>query len=543
MNLPERARPRAQQPANLQACLLCRRGVKVWTLRRPGTDALRFKGSKRGLVRGILTLILLTCLTPVGSCLAQTDFISQASQLELQGRFKQAAALLTQALAGKSLPVSQRKQIEFELERLVRIRKDFPYTKEELFGNLKKAVRDLTRAEFEQWITEGRFDVRVIDGKQRFMGSSVSNLFFRHAELNARRLPPRDTTKHDRTVLDTVIAIQQAAREEGMPYVLPKHFRMKMTVTAQAGAAPAGEIIRAWLPVPRHYPFQTDFELRSASPAVKQLNSRDSRIRAAYLERPARKGKPTEFKIEYEYTAHGVWFEVKPEDVRACDANDPTVKPWLAEAPHIVFTPEMQVLSQQIAGFEINPYLKAKRFHEWIADNIKYSYSIEYSTIRNISDYCRAHGYGDCGQEALLFMTLCRLNGIPARWQSGWSTFAGAKTIHDWCEIFVAPYGWMPVDPYMGIWAMRYATTLTRQQRRTVRDFYFGGLDQYRMAANGDHCQELDPPQQSLRSDTVDFQRGELEWGNRNIYFDRYSWKLDAQGDDAAKSPKTGGVK
>jgi hypothetical protein len=84
----------------------------------------------------------------------------------------------------------------------------------------------------------------------------------------------------------------------------------------------------------------------------------------------------------------------------------------------------------------------------------------------------------------------------------------------------------MPVDPYMGIFAMRYAPSLTPEQRRLVRDFHFGGLDQYRMAANSDHNQTLAPAKRTMRSDTVDFQRGELEAGGRNIYFDRYSYSL-----------------
>jgi len=124
-------------------------------------------------------------------------------------------------------------------------------------------------------------------------------------------------------------------------------------------------------------------------------------------------------------------------------------------------------------------------------------------------------------------MALCRLNGIPARWQSGWDTFPNSTTIHDWCEIYLAPYGWMPVDPYMGIYAMRYATTLKDEQRREIRDFFFGGQDWYRMAANSDHNQPLTPPKNSMRSDDVDFQRGELEWGDHNIYFDQYSYHLD----------------
>ena len=68
-----------------------------------------------------------------------------------------------------------------------------------------------------------------------------------------------------------------------------------------------------------------------------------------------------------------------------------------------------------------------------------------------------------------------------------------------------------------------------RQARREFRDFYFGGLDQYRMAANSNHNQALTPPKQSVRSDDVDFQRGELEWDGHNIYFDQYTYSLSLE--------------
>jgi transglutaminase-like putative cysteine protease len=186
----------------------------------------------------------------------------------------------------------------------------------------------------------------------------------------------------------------------------------------------------------------------------------------------------------------------------------------------------MRKLSNEIAGGETNPALLARKFYDWIARNIQYSYAVEYSTIRNLGEYCRVKGYGDCGQAAFLFITLCRLNGIPARWQSGWNTFPGFHTIHDWTEIYLAPYGWMPVDPYMGVFATRYAPALSPEQRRCVMDFYFGGLDQHRLSANSDHNQPLVPAKKSIRSDPVDFQRGELEWGENNLYFDQFTYKL-----------------
>jgi transglutaminase-like putative cysteine protease len=458
-------------------------------------------------------------------CLADTDVMSQVNQLELNGKFKEAAASLTKALDSKSLPKSDRKKLEFELDRLERIKKDFPYSAEELFNELNGSVKDLTRDEFDRWVNEGRFDTREIDGERRFMTSSVSNLFFRYPELNPRRTPPKETAELEKLRLETARAIKKAALEEKKPYVLPKRFHVTMTVTAKPTAARPDEIIRAWLPIPRRYPFQDGFELISTSSKALHLDDENTPIRSLYLEQPAKKGQSTPFKVEYNYTTFGVYFSVNPSDVQPCP-DDPNLKPFLREAPHVVFTPEIKALSEKIAGGETNPYLKAKKFYDWIAGQIKYSYAIEYSTIRNISDYCRTKQYGDCGQEALLFMTLCRLNGIPARWQTGWNTCPGDKTIHDWSEIYIAPYGWIPVDPYMGIFSMRYANTLTPDQKKEVRDFFFGGLDWYRMAANSDHNQTLTPPKRSMRSDDVDFQRGELEWGNHNIYFDQYSWSL-----------------
>jgi len=457
---------------------------------------------------------------------AQGQVWDEADRLESQGRFKEAAAVLTKALANPPSTPAERKQLEFDLDCLERIRKDFPFSKEDLFAELKKAVKDLTAEEFEQWVQEGRFDSREIDGRRCFMISSVSNLYFRYPELAPRRLPPKNTVALQKARVESCAAIRQAALAKKEPYVLPKRFNVTMTVTAKANAAPTGEIVRAWLPIPRRYPFQDYFELISTSPPLRSIAEPESSIRSVYLEEAAKANRPTEFKIEYDYTTYGVWFDLKPGMVSA-EVQDPAAKRFTQEGPHVVFTPELRALSQQIVGDETNPCVKAKKCFDWIAENIKYSFAIEYSTIGNISDYCRSRGYGDCGQEAMLFIALCRLNGIPARWQTGWNTFPGDKDIHDWSEIYLAPYGWVPVDPYMGIFAMRYAMALTPEQRRAIRDFYFGGLDQYRMIANCDHNQKLSPPKQSLRSDNVDFQRGELEWGTHNIYFDQYSFKLD----------------
>jgi len=410
-----------------------------------------------------------------------------------------------------------------------RVRYDYSLTREELYHRLSDSLRDLTPAEFDRWIAEGRFDSMKIDGADRYVGASVSNLFFRHPELRSRRLHGKDEKPEQQGRLRVAREIKDAARQAGSPYVLPHHFRCTMTVTADGDAAPPGATISAWLPIPRRYPFQNGFTLASSSSPILDTEPETSPIRSVYLTQPVAANQSTQFQITYDYTNSGVWFALDPAKVQPADLSDPELKEFTLEAPHVVFTEKIKRLASEVAGGTTNPMLKAKALYDWIGANIQYSYAREYSTLTNLSDYCLTHRYGDCGQEAMLFITLCRSQGIPARWQTGWNIFPGAKDIHDWTEIYLAPYGWLPVDPWAGIFATQYSDSLTPAERVELRDFYFGGLDYYRMAANSDHSQALTPPKKSARSDDVDFQRGELESGGRNIYFDKYHYDLKAQ--------------
>jgi len=464
---------------------------------------------------------------------SQPAVLRNAAALEEQGKFTEAAQVLQDHLATYrgTLSGDQEKEILFAMDRLDRIRKDYSLTKAELFKSLKESIEGLTEEEFESWVRAGWFDSRVIDGQLYFVYTSRSNLFFRHPELEARRRPHKDTSKFDQAVWQSYLRIKELGAKSMDRLVGPRRFKATMTVTVKANAVPPGETLRCWLPYPRIYPHQTDVELLASSSPVVWMAEPLSPIRSVFLEQKAERDKPTVFRIEYLYTTYAVNNIVEPPRAVPYDPKqDPEVACYIAERPpHVVFTEEIKQLSKKILEGETNPYLKVKRLYDWIAENILYSYAREYSTIANLGEYCLKQGYGDCGQEALLFITLCRWNGIPARWQSGWLTMPGGKTLHDWTEVYIKPYGWIPVDPYMGLWAVRYATTLTPEQRAALKEFYCGGLDGYRMIANADHSMELFPSKRSLRSDNVDFQRGELEYGTTNIYFDRYDYELSVE--------------
>jgi transglutaminase-like putative cysteine protease len=450
--------------------------------------------------------------------------VTRAAFLEESGRFREAEALLDSAVA--TAGSDRVNLLSFERDRLQRIRIDFPLSRDRLFARVRAALPDLSEAEFNRWITEGRFERRSFDGTDRFASIARSNLFWRHPELNSRRVSPPDDSAFEHAIWEAARRVTEAARAAGTPYVLPHRFRVVMEVTADSGAANAGDTVRAWLPIPRSYPHQTDFRLLSSSPPVLELAADNTPIRSAYMEQIARDGYPTLFSITYEYTSSGVRLDPDPAPVVPSDPSDPELAPFLAEGPHVQFTDTLRRVSKAVVGDETNPLEKARKIYDWISTKFLYSYAVEYSTMRNISDACLRNGHGDCGMHALLFITLCRMNGIPARWQSGWFTFPGGKTIHDWAEIHIAPTGWMPVDVDMGVFAARYYTSLSAEQREELRKFFFGGLDPWRIAANSDHNRELTPARRTFRSDPVDFQRGELEAGGKNIYFDRFSYSL-----------------
>lgn len=58
-----------------------------------------------------------------------------------------------------------------------------------------------------------------------------------------------------------------------------------------------------------------------------------------------------------------------------------------------------------------------------------------------------------CSDAVALFITLCRAAGIPTRYVGGIFCLEDKDAItqsHSWAEIYLPPYGWVPVDPTLG---------------------------------------------------------------------------------------------
>jgi transglutaminase-like putative cysteine protease len=298
--------------------------------------------------------------------------------------------------------------------------------------------------------------------------------------------------------------------------VLPQQVRITQSLTVKAGAVPAGEAVKAWLPYPRAIPGQQeDIRLVASEPATHEVAPDSALQRTVFMQQPAVAGEPTKFSITYEVTIYARYQPADPGKVLPATIT-PELAPYVSERlPHIAFTEQLRLFSKQVVGDEKNPWRIAQKLYAAV-DAIPWAGAREYSTISNISEHALHAGHADCGQQTLLLMTLLRMNGIPARWQSGMMFSPGSYwNLHDWGQLYIAPYGWLPMDVTFG--------RLDSPDPR-VAGFYLGGLDGYRIAFNDNYGRALTPAKVHFRSDTVDNQRGEAEWRGGNLYYDQFDY-------------------
>lgn len=451
--------------------------------------------------------------------------LEDVAMLADQGRFLQADAAIDAALADAALPQDVRANLAFERERMRRIRMDFSLTRSDAIARVRRQIPNLSDAQFDAFDGQGLLEAMTIDGERRYFNRAPSNLFRLSAQARALRADPDQPFRdgpyerlhpHHAEVLT-------AAQVDNARFVAPRRVQITQSLTVHADAVPAGEGVKVWIPYPRVIPGQQeDLVFLDSDPATHYIAPEDTLQRTVYLEKPARAGQPTRFSVRYELTISAQTVSIDPSRVLPTP-TDPDLAPFLSEAPpHIVFTDALRLYSARVVGDETNPYRIAQKLFAAV-DSIPWAGAREYSTLRNISDYALHAGHADCGQQTLLLIALLRLNGIPARWQSGW-TFSEADenyaNLHDWGQVFLAPYGWVPMD---------VTTGQLDSDDPSLRWFYLGGLDAYRIAFNDAISTPFDPPKQFFRSETVDSQRGEAEWRGGNLYFDEWDYGFEAK--------------
>lgn len=413
-------------------------------------------------------------------------------KLKWNGQFKLMQEMIDLRLQ-KDIPAKLKERLELEKELISRLPEDFIYTKEQAIEILKENILDFKEEEFEALFKDNAFEWIFIEGTMFFKNNFFENLV-KVRKQYAARLKKQETTS---TLLDDII--HKMKKEKDVYCKI--HVRTSLKV--DSAFQKPGKKIRVWLPIPKEYAQVENFQLLHIS-HDGQINDNTVDQRCVYIEKPYEKDE--EFSVEYEFINHMHYEDLDPSIV-----TDEHPDTCLEECvPHIVFTDYLKDLVQEILQGETNPLLKAKKIYEYITSHVTYSYVRAYATLPCIPEYITTGLKGDCGLQALTFITLCRIAGIPATWQAGLYTTPETIGNHDWARFYIAPYGWLYADCSFGGSAFRAGN-------EDRRDFYFGHLDPFRTPCSSKFQGEFVPAKTFLPNDPYDNQNGEMEYEDQAI--------------------------
>lgn len=417
-------------------------------------------------------------------------------KLKCGGDFEGARELIDLRLK-KQIPEAMRKRLELEKEILKTIKGEYPYSFEQALKKMQDNVKGFTREELIELQKDSRADWILADGQVHFNDSFYGSLIKTSPDLEARLISKEESDDRRGEFLNENIKYMKENGEASY------FIHLKASLKLKDEAARTGEKIKVHMPIPIKCQ-QSNIKIIKTTPEAKYIADENYRSRTAYFETALEKNQ--EFSVEYSYESSLKYNDPAPSKV---PGKQPVFDTEELE-PHIMFTPYIKELAKEIAGGETNPLIKARKIYDYITQNVRYSYVRAYSTIINIPEYAALNFKGDCGVQALLFITLCRYEGIPARWQSGLAVTPYNVGPHDWAQFYVEPYGWLFADPSFGGGAYRSGNT-------EKWDFYFGNLDPFRMVANSEFQHEFDPPKKYRRHDPYDNQVGECEYEDKEI--------------------------
>lgn len=446
---------------------------------------------------------------------------SPVQQMKERGNLEEAEAYLQHLLeTGECLP-EERRRFRAELEILRRLPAEYPYTRAEALELVRRYVPNFSEADFDSLLMKGKIFWRYLDGEARFFGRFFDSLcktdsfFAEAAEKRGHRIPGSD-----RRLLEESAEKMRAQGE------LSVRINVRAELELEEAFFREGALVRAYLPLPRVTEEQSDIALEEMS-AGGQLGAESAAQRVVFWEE--RLGENHPFLLSYRFLhteryrdVYGLAERMQAESRAEKQSENGTTKysaDKLAESGYdsALFPPSayLRSLAAALTAGVTEPLVKAKCFYDFITKKVRYSFMPSYFCLDRMAERCAMDRVGDCGIQALLFLSLCEAVGIPAHWESGLKIepkFIGA---HDWVRFYTPSSGWRAAD-------LSYGGSARKRGDELLHRFYFGNVDPWRMAANARILGETGFPEPEFRADPYDNQVGEMALDGRGLRYEEF---------------------
>jgi len=128
---------------------------------------------------------------------------------------------------------------------------------------------------------------------------------------------------------------------------------------------------------------------------------------------------------------------------------------------------------------------KAKAIYDWIVENMYRDPNVKGCGLGDVEKLLVNMG-GKCADIHSVFVALARASGVPAREIWGIRIPKGksgdmTKAQHCWAEFYNPGYGWVVVDP-ADVRKAILEQNLTLEKAKDLREYYFGAVDENRIA-------------------------------------------------------------
>ncbi len=227
-------------------------------------------------------------------------------------------------------------------------------------------------------------------------------------------------------------------------------------------------------PVPVTSPWQPALEFTEIMPVPVLQNYQNCIIHQITKNR--NNSPKSVFRQTFAVSVCEINTDVKVSGVGAYKNMNQTLYEKYTKADEVVVSDanEIVALAAEITGKETNAYKKAQMIYNYMLDK----YSVLEKVRNNDANPLELlkSSEGDAYDYAVIFASLARAAGIPALIDSGILIGQDLSTqAHWWNEIYLAGFGWLPVDVALGDYLdyKRWPDNIESAQ------YYFGNLDSH----------------------------------------------------------------
>jgi len=161
----------------------------------------------------------------------------------------------------------------------------------------------------------------------------------------------------------------------------------------------------------------------------------------------------------------------------------------------------VKALADQIVAGKKTNLEKARAIYDWTVDNTFRDPKTRGCGLGDVPHLLNRPG-GKCADISSIYVALARAAGVPTREILGIRLGKKdgqdiSKWQHCWAEFYQPGYGWVPVDPADVRKAMlKQNLKLEDPKVAELREYYWGGVDPYRIRLSEGRDLQLNPPQQ-----------------------------------------------